>query len=135
MSAKKRNYDTRTILIVLFVIVVIIAGYIVVTNLPEEEEFLTPEEVLNNTDLYLNGDKILVKGYYLLDPSGPVVISTLSTTTGRAALELDLTGLDTNITDVLREEVKFKFIGILKIDEDNPLGNAVIFDVEKIEEI
>ena len=135
MSAKKRNYDTRTILIVLFVIVVIIAGYMVVTNLPEEEKFLTPEEVLNNTDLYLNGDEILVRGYYLLDPGGPVIVSTLTTTTGRAALDLDLIGLDTNITDILREEVKFKFYGVLKLDEDNPLGTAVIFDVNKIEEI
>lgn len=135
MSAKRKRFDTRTILIVLFVIVIIAAAYIVVTNLPPEEEFLTVEEVLNNRDRYLNGDPIPIKGYYTYEAGSPVVVSTLSTTTGRASLELYFGDLDSNETDILRPEVKFKFTGVLKlVDENNPYG-PVIFVVEKIEEV
>lgn len=135
MSAKKKRFDTRTILIVLFVIVIIAAGYIVITNLPAEEEYLIPEEVLSNRDFYLNGEPIVVKGYYDLDGNDPVVVSTMSTIEGRTTLELDLEGLSDNETDILRTGNKYKFTGVLNlVDENNPLG-PVIFVVEKIEEV
>ena len=135
MSAKKKRFDTRTILIVLFVIVVIAAGYIVITNLPAEEEYLIPEEVSSNRDFYLNGEPIVVKGYYDLDGNDPVVVSTMSTIEGRITLELDLEGLSDNETDILRTGNKYKFTGVLiLVDENNPLG-PVIFVVEKIEEV
>ena len=135
MSAKKKRFDTRTILIVLFVIVIIAAGYIVITNLPAEEEYLIPEEVISNRDFYLNGEPIVVKGYYDLDGNDPVVVSTMSTIEGRTTLELDLEGLSDNETDILRTGNKYKFTGVLNlVDENNPLG-PVIFVVEKIEEV
>jgi len=135
MSAKKKRFDTRTILIVLFVIVIIAAGYIVITNLPAEEEYLIPEEVISNRDFYLNGEPIVVKGYYDLDGNDPVVVSTMSTIEGRTTLELDFEGFSDNETDILRTGNKYKFTGVLiLVDENNPLG-PVIFVVEKIEEV
>ena len=134
MRAKRRKFDTRTILIVLFVIVILAAAYIVITNLPVEEDYLTPEEVLGNKELYLNGDPIVVKGYYIYEAGNPVVVSTLSTVVGRSSLRLNFDNLDENETDILRTNVKFKFTGILTlVDENNPY--AVIFIVEKIEEV
>ena len=134
MSAKKKRFDTRTILIVLFVIVVIAAGYIVITNLPAEEEYLTPEEVLRNKDNYLN-ETIIVKGLYDLDGGKDVVVSTMSTVNGRAPLEIDLEGFSENETDILKTGNKYKFTGVLKLNEEDQLGVSVKLVVEKIEEV
>jgi len=135
MSAKRKRFDTRTILIVLFVIVVIAAGYTVITNLPAEEEYLTPEEVLSNKNYHLNGAPIIVKGFYDLDGGNDVVVSTMSTVTGRTTLELDFEGLSDNETDILRTGNKYKFTGVLTLNEEDPLGVAVKLVVEKIEEV
>ena len=132
MNIRGRKFDTRSILIVLFVIVVIAAIYILITNLPEEEDFLTPEEVLNNKDIYLNGETIVIKGYFIYDGDYPAVVSNLATTTGRPVLRLDYSDVE-NADDILKTEDTFKFTGILIIDEADPLGLAVKFMVEKIE--
>jgi hypothetical protein len=135
MSAKRKRLETRTILIILLVIVIIAAVYIIITNLPVEEEFFTPEEILNNKESYLNGEQIIVKGLYDLDGGAEVVVSTLSTEQGRVTLELNLSGLTQNETDVLITGNKYKFTGVLTLNEDDPLGLSVIFKVAKIEEV
>lgn len=134
MSAKRKRFDTRTVLIVLFVIVVIAAGYILITNLPVEEETFTPEELLMNPGKYLNGESIVVKGFYDITTEGPSIVSTMSTITGRSALRLDYSGV-ANATDILITGTKYKFTGVLTlIDENNPLG-PVIFVAEQIKEV
>ncbi|MCK4365090.1 MAG: hypothetical protein KAW45_03485 [Thermoplasmatales archaeon] len=133
MAKKGRKLETRTVLIVFFIILIIAAGYIVVTNMPAEEEFLTPEEILTNKDTYLNGQTITVKGYYIFEGGYPAVVSVLTTATGRASLTLNFDNLVGNETDILRTEAKFKFTGVLTLDENDPTGLGVVFVVEKIE--
>ena len=134
MSAKRKRFDTRTVLIILFIIVIIAAGYIFITNLPAEEETFAPEELLMNPGKYLNVESIVVKGFYVITTEGPSIVSTLSTVTGRPSLRLDYSGV-ANATDILITDTKYKFTGVLTlVDENNPLG-PLIFVAEQIKEV
>lgn len=126
-----RRFNTRTILIVLLVLFIIAAGYVVITNLPPEENYLTPEEVQRNKSQYLN-QTIVVKGYYDTVPD-PVIVSTMSTTTGRSDLKLDYSHID-NATDRLMRGKIYIFTGVLIKDESNPIGFDVILVAEKFRE-
>jgi hypothetical protein len=133
MSAKRRMFDTRTILIVLFVIVAIAAAYIAITNLPPEENTLTPGEVITNKDHYLDGDPIVVKGLYDITTEGAVIVSTMSTLTARDELRLDYSNVN-NATSFLITGQKYKFTGSLTYeDTENPLLRQIIFIAEDIE--
>ena len=133
MAKKGRKMDTRTVLIAFFIILVVSAGYIVVTNMPAEEKFLTPEEILANKDNFLSGQIITVKGFFIYDGSLPAVVSVSDPPGGRTSLILNFDNLVENETDILRTEAKFKFTGALTLDETDPTGLGVIFVVEKIE--
>jgi len=133
MNGKKRRISTRNSLIIIFVILIIIAGYLVITNLPPEEHFYTPEEVLNNVNNFLNRGSIVIKGYYIIDTGNPAVVSTLSATAARASIKLNTNNLDSTEAGKLRTETIFKFTGVLKYeDENNPLS-GYIFNVEQIQ--
>ena len=133
MAKKGRKMDTRTILIVFFIILVVAAGYIVVTNMPAEEEFLTPEEILANKDNFLSGQTITVKGFFIYDGGSPAVVSDSDPAGGRTSLILNFDNLVKNETDILRTEAKFKFTGVLTLLDENNQYGPVIFVVEKIE--
>ena len=137
MAKKGSRFDTRTLLIILLVIVIIGAGYVVITNLPEEIDFITPGEIVNNPSNFLAQD-VIVKGYYDKDSADfDIVVSTLSTTEGRDELKIDLEGLrETNETDDLRTGKLYFFTGKIE-DEGNPVtpGVDVILMVEKFEEV
>jgi hypothetical protein len=74
MNGKKRRFDTRTTLIVLFVIVIIISAYLLIINLPVQEKYLTPEGVASNIQQYLN-KTIVVEGYYQPELDGGAMVS------------------------------------------------------------
>jgi len=134
MSVKRRKYDTRTILIVLFVIVVIAAGYILITNLPAEEDWLTPEELLGNKNTYLDGRTIVVRGYY--DSNEGAIVSTTKNVE-KSILPLDYSNVK-NATDILRDGVKFDFTGILEAVDTGgsvPPGTVVVFVAEQIKPV
>ncbi len=133
MAKKGRKMDTRTVLIALFIILIIAAGYIVVTNMSAEEEFLIPEEILANKDNYLSGQTITVKGFFIYDGGFPAVVSVLNPAGGRTSLILNFDNLVNNETDILRTDAKFKFTGILTLADENNQYGPVIFVVEKIE--
>jgi len=134
MAAKGKKFETRTLLVILFVLIIIVAAYMVVTNLPEEENFYSPDEVLRNKDSYLN-KTIVVKGFYDIDGDEAVVVSTMDTTEGRTTLGLDFSNLQNNETDVLEMGKKFEFTGTLIYEiEDNPLS-PLIFVVDIIDEV
>jgi hypothetical protein len=139
MAKKGSRFDTRTLLIILLVIVIIGAGYIVITNLPEEIDFVTPGEIVNNPSNFL-GQEVIVKGYYDKDSADfDVIVSTLSTTggEGREELKINIEKLrETNETDNLRTERLYYFTGKIE-DEGNPVtpGIDVILIVEKFEDV
>lgn len=132
MVAKRRKFDTRTILIILLVIVIIGAAYIVITNLPPEDDTLSPEEVIRNPSKYLE-QTIIVRGYYFVSDGNPVIVSTLSDIEDKDKLIIDYSAVN-NATDILISGADhiYKFTGVLTLDENVPLGNVVIFKVEKI---
>ena len=135
MSAKRRKFDTRTILIILLVIVIIAAAYIVITNLPPEDDTLTPDDVFRNKDRYL-GKKIIVRGYFVNTTEGSAIVSTLSETQGRYELKIDYSAVN-NASDLLisGQNHVYKFTGVLSMDENDLLGIDVILIVENIKEV
>ena len=134
MVAKKRRFETRTVLIVLFVIVVIASAYIIITNLPVEENYLTPEEILLNKYKYLD-QKIIVRGYYDIVGGSPVIVSTMVTTTGRSTLKFDFSMVDNATDDLYIGTYKYDFSGTLKEDESNPISFDVILILEEFKRV
>jgi hypothetical protein len=131
MKRKKKLMDTRTLLYILIVIIIFGGAYLVITNLPPEEEYLTPEQVLANKDHYLN-QNIKVRGYYEVTDS-PMVVSTLSTVEGRAELRIDYSNIE-NATDDLIEVEKYDFSGVL-IKQDTPTGFDVILVLDEFKKV
>jgi hypothetical protein len=131
MKRKKNFLDTRTLLIILIVIIIVGGAYLVITNLPPEENFLTPETILANKDTYLE-KTITVRGFYQIEDF-PIVVSTLSTVEGRAELRIDYSNIE-NATDNLIEDEKYDFTGILN-KQDTPTGFDVILVLEKFTEV
>jgi len=133
MSAKRRRFDTRTVLIVLLVITIVAAAYIVITNLPEEETFLTPEEIKRNRENFID-NSVVVKGFYTYEAGQPVVASDLSYDT--SGLILNLGYLDQNETDKLSPDQVFKFSGVIEYrTPDQPVISDIWLVVEKIERV
>jgi len=131
MKRKKNLLDTRTLLIILIVIIIVGGAYLIISNLPPEDDYLTPENVLANQETYLN-QKIKVRGYYLTEEF-PVVVSTLSTTEGRAELRIDSSNIE-NATDDLIENEKYDFIGKLT-SRDTPTGFDVILVLDEFNRV
>ena len=117
-----KRFNTRTVLIVLLVLLIIAAGYIVITNLPPEEKYLFPEDVLRNRDQYIN-QTISVRGYYTFNPD-PVIVPTLSDP-GKSALRLDYSNIN-NATDRLIKGTLYIFTGKLIEYEPNPLDVILV---------
>jgi len=130
-----KRFDTRTILTVLLVLLVIAAGYIVITNLPPEEKYLYPEDVLRNKSQYLN-QTISVRGYYIFsDPTTPVIVSTTSTTTGRAELKLDYSHIENATDRLVTGSTLYIFTGVLKEDTTNPVTLDVYLEAYSFKKV
>jgi hypothetical protein len=115
MVVKRRRFETRTVLIVLSIILIIIAVYILITNLPVNEEYLTPEVVANNIQQYLN-KSIIVEGYYEPDiEEGSIVSKPIDQMSGPPTswLRIDVSNLD-NASLPLFTDVKYHFTGTVK---------------------
>lgn len=130
MMIKGKKIENRTILIISAIILIILAGYYIITNLPPEENYLTVEEVLRNKDRYLNNGTIIVRGYY--DSDAIAIVSTTSDVTGKSSLDLDPYGVE-NYSDILTNDVKFDFTGILEEVNVGLPGNIVILKATEIE--
>ena len=130
MMIKGKKIENRTILIISVIILIILAGYYIIINLPAEKDYLTVEEVLRNKDRYLNNGTITVRGYY--DSNLQSIVSTTSDVVGKSSLRLDYTGI-TNATDIVENDVKFDFTGILEEVNVGLPGNIVILKATNIE--
>jgi hypothetical protein len=119
-------------LIILIVIVIVCGGYLVITNLPPEEDYLTPEEVLANIDHYTD-QKITVRGYYDISGGYPVIVSTMSTTEGKSELKFDYSNIQ-NATDDLFTGEKYDFKGEL-VKQDTPTGFDVLLVLDDFKRV
>ncbi len=137
MVIKRRRFDTRTILIISLIIVIIAAVYLLVTNLPVEEKFLTPELVANNIQQYLN-KSIIVEGYYEPDiEEGSIVSKPIDQLSGPPSswLRIDVSNLD-NETLPLFTDVKYRFTGIVKqLDIGSSPSPIYKLFVEKVDRV
>ena len=129
--AKKGRIDTRTTLIILLIAVIIAAAYIVITNLPAEVEYRTPEQILNNKEYYLQQSEIIVRGFYLNDGGVEIIVSTLSTIEGKSALRIN----SSNLEDPLLTDKTLEFTGYLMEDPNDITGQSVIFVVQSFREV
>lgn len=137
MAKKSRRLDTRTVLIIILVLVIFGGGYIIVTNLPEEVDYKSVDDIMNNKQTFVN-QKVTVKGIYNFDDNIPGIISTNIPAGGGIPnkLNLDLRILDINETDDLRVDVTYFFTGTI-IDEGIPVTPDLdlILVVEKFERV
>ena len=136
MAKKGSRFDTRALSIILLVIVIIGAGYIVITNLPEELDYTTVDDVITNKQNYVNKN-VTVKGIYNFDFNIPNIVSSNTPVEGIEpyTLKLDLSLLDINETDDLRVGIIYYFTGMI-YDEGIPSTPDLdlILVVEKFEE-
>lgn len=131
MKIKGKNIENRNILIIAVIILIILAGYYIITNSPVEKNYLSVEEVLRNKEKYLNSGAIIIRGYY--DSNAIAIVSTMSDVIGKPTLKLDPYGIE-NVTDILRNGVKFDFTGVLQeIENVGSPEKIVIFKASKIE--
>ena len=137
MVIKRRRFDTRTVLIVLFVILIIVAVYFLITNLPVKEEYLTPEMVANNIQQYIN-KSIVVEGYYEPDiEEGSIVSKPIDQMSGppRSWLRIDVSNLG-NESLPLYTDKKYHFTGIVsQLDIGSSPTPVYKLFVEKVDEV
>ena len=133
MVAKKKRFETRTILIVLLVIVIIASAYIIITNLPAGVEYLGPGEVSRNPKNYL-GEKITVEGYFEADIDGGSIVSTPADPLSPPpdSLRIDITNLG-NESLPLYSDIKYHFTGVL--NEETPQGSPSSIYILIVEEV
>ena len=114
MSAKGKKWDTRTILYILVIFLIVIAVIYVVTLPPDDSEpVLSVQNVLANTESYLNGT-ILVEGIYYVEGSDEFLIppTTDANPTPTQRLLLNTENLDN--TTILIQQSKYHLTGRLE---------------------
>ena len=114
MSAKGKKWDTRTILYILVIFLIVVAIIYVVTLPPDDSEpVLSVQNVLANTESYLNGT-ILVEGIYYVEGSDEFLIppTTDANPTPTQRLLLNTENLDN--TTILIQQSKYHLTGRLE---------------------
>ena len=115
MSVKGKKWDTRTTLYILVIFLIVIAVIYVVTLPPDDSEpVLSVQNVLANTESYLNGT-ILVEGIYYVEGSDEFLIppTTDANPTPTQRLLLNTENLD-NTTAPLTVKSKYHVTGRLE---------------------
>ena len=127
------------IIIVIVIVIIIIAAYGFLSNPQEPVEIYYPDEVVENSDEYLN-EKITVEGYYYNEnrPEGEGVISKSILTEGSSSsvviITLPVDHSNVNTSGLLIDEIKYRFTGTL-IEKESEYGKPVILIAEKIEQV
>ena len=114
MSVKGKKWDTRTTLYILVIFLIVIAVIYVVTLPPDDSEpVLSVQNVLANTESYLNGT-ILVEGIYYVEGSDEFLIppTTDANPTPTQRLLLNTENLDN--TTILIQQSKYHLTGRLE---------------------
>ena len=114
MSAKGKNWDTKTILYILIIFLIVVAVIYVVTLPPDDSEpVLSVQNVLANTESYLN-ETILVEGIYYVEGNEEFLIppTTDANPTPTQRLLLNTENLDN--TTILIQQSKYHLTGRLE---------------------
>jgi hypothetical protein len=114
MSAKGKKWDTRTILYILVIFLIVVAVIYVVTLPPDNSEpVLSVQNVLANTDFYLNKN-ITIEGIYYVEGSEEYLIppTTDANPTPTQLLPINTENLDN--TTILIQQSKYHLTGRLE---------------------
>ena len=131
MNGKKKRFDTRTTLIILFVILVIVSAYLLITNLPVKENYLTPEGVASNIQQYLN-KTIVVEGYYQPELDGGAMVS--KPTSQISGSQTSWLRVDISKVGSLTTDIKYHVTGVItQISSTPPPIYELV--VEKVEQV
>lgn len=123
MVAKKRNFEMKTILMVMMVAIVVLAVvYVVLTPSEETEDVLSVRYLITNQVFYENKD-VVVEGIYKIQGDLPTLNppTTDSNPDSEEYIFLDLDTNNINLTDAV-EDNKYKVRG--KVEIVTPDGSA-----------
>ena len=138
MSAKRRNFDTRTVLYVLLVVIIILAIAVFVMSAEDSDQTeFTVSQITNNIKKYI-GDRITVVGIYdsTYGDDGslkPPTFDTQIAPQGNELLPLSID--DETFNETLVSGVKYRVTGVLE-EIDSPLATeyGITYGVELIVE-
>lgn len=136
----KLDFSNRNLWIgiIIIIIVVLITTYVLLNASPEEEiKVYDVNKILESPTDYL--DKIIsVEGYYYHDvyPAGEGLISSELISEGQSSTTflkyLKVNHININLS--LADRIKYRFIGVLQIDDTIP-GESYTFIAEDIVEV
>lgn len=135
-SDRRRNLWNKNIIIVLLALVIIATAYVLISSSPDDSVLVySVEEIVENSDKYLNKN-ITVDGYYYNEGTeGEGVITSLIIEPGSSLInykQLPVNHSSVNMS--LASEIKYRFTGVLTLDESS-LGDPVILVAEKIVQV
>lgn len=114
MSAKGKKWDTRTILYILVIFLIVVAVIYVVTLPPDNSEpVLSVQNVLANTESYLN-ETILVEGIYYVEGSEEFLIPPTNDANPTPTQRLLLNTENLDNTTILIQQSKYHLTGRLE---------------------
>jgi len=127
------------IILILFVIIIILVVYGFLTNPQESIEVFSPDEIMENSEDYLN-QLITVEGYYYNDnrPTGEGVISRTIREEGSSTtiiiITLPVDHSNVNTSGILIDKIKYRFTGTL-VEKQSEYGTIIILVADKIEAV
>ena len=114
MSVKGKKWDTRTTLYILVIFLIVIAVIYVVTLPPDDSEpVLSVQNVLANTESYLNGT-ILVEGIYYVEGSEEYLIPPTNDANPTPTQLLPINTENLDNTTILIQQSKYHLTGRLE---------------------
>ena len=135
-SDRRRNLWNKNIIIVLLALVIIATAYVLISSSPDDSVLVySVEEIVENSDKYLNKN-ITVEGYYYnKGTEGEGVITSLIIESGSSLINYKRLPINhSSVNMSLVSEVKYRFTGVLTLDESS-LGDPVILVAEKIVQV
>ena len=135
MAKKSSKISTRTYLIIIIIMLIVLGGYLIVTNLPESIDALTPEQININKGEYI-GQTVTVVGTFNYFGADPVILTTSTAIEEDRTLKINHSNIH-NATDDLFAGEKYYFTGTIEREfPDNPiLIDKIILVLDKFERI
>ena len=122
MAKKSSKISTRTYIYIIIVLLIVLGVYLIITNLPESKDYLTPQQINLDKEGYI-GKTVTILGEYDFFGADPIVLTTTMALEEGSYLKLNISSLEnTNATDDLFQGQKYYFTGeIVREFPDNPL--------------
>jgi len=137
MLKKSSKLSTRTYIYIIIVILIGLGIFLIVTNLPESKDYLTPQQINIDKESYI-GQLVNVIGEFDYFGADPIVLTTTMALEEGSYLKLNLSSLEnTNATDNLFQGEKYYFNGkiVREFPEDPLLFDKIILVVNNFEKV